>query len=148
MMRVFDVIAILCTALMTGNELAVSLFVNPALRKLDERTQAGTLKLFARSLGRAMPVWYALCLVLIGVEAFLRRHEPGEMLLLIAIGIWVAVIVWTILVLVPINNQVAALNPAALPVGWLSEHKKWDRLHRWRIVFLTAATACLTFAVL
>jgi uncharacterized membrane protein len=146
-MQFFDVITILCTALMTGNELAVSLFVHPALRHLDEDARARALSLLARSLGKGMPPWYAMCLALIAAEAFLRRHDPAVVLLLVALTIWLVVILFTVIVLVPINNRIAALDPSALPINWLKDHHRWNMLHRLRVASLIAATACLTYAI-
>jgi uncharacterized membrane protein len=134
--------------LMIGNELAVSLFVNPAIWRLDEQAQAKAASLLARSLGKAMPFWYALCLVLLIAEAYIRRGGPAFGLLLAAIAIWVAVIAYTVLALVPINNRITLLTPASLPAQWKHDHKKWDTLHRWRIALLVVAMSCLTSGLL
>ena|SRR5579871_309478 len=147
-MLLLDVITILCAGLMVGNELTVSLFINPVIWQLDEHAQAKALSLFARYLGKAMPIWYALCLVLLIVEAYLRRHQPALPLLLTAIILWIAVILYTVTALVPINNRIAALSTASLPTQWRSEHKKWDTLHRFRILALITAMICLTYALL
>jgi len=40
---------------------------------------------------------------------------------------------------VPINNRIAALNPTAPAPGWRQDHKKWDALHRVRILLLVLA---------
>jgi uncharacterized membrane protein len=146
--RILDVITILCTGLMIGNELAVSLFVNPVLWKLEDRVQATALSLFARLLGKAMPFWYVLCLLLMIAETCLRRHEPALNLLLIAVGLWTAVIFYTISMLVPINNRIAAMGTGSQPAKWQQEHRRWDTLHRWRILFLAIAFVCLLLGVL
>ena len=109
-MHLLDIITILCTGLMVGNELTVSLFINPVIWQLDEPAQAKALSLFARYLGKAMPIWYALSLVLLIAEAYFRRHEPALIPLLAAIIIWIAVILYTVTTLVPINNRIAALS--------------------------------------
>ena len=147
-MHLLDIITILCTGLMVGNELTVSLFVNPVIWQLDEPAQAKALSLFARYLGKAMPIWYALSLVLLIVEAYLRRNQPALTPLLTAIIIWIAVILYTVTTLVPINNRIAALSTGSLPAQWRSEHKKWDTLHRWRILLLTIAITCVIHALL
>jgi hypothetical protein len=61
--------------------------------------------------------------------------------------IWVEVIVFTIGMLVPINNRIASLNTAALAPNWKLDHKKWDRLHRVRILLLTLALFVVTYAL-
>ena len=142
-MQFLDVFTIVCTGLMVGNELAVSLFVNPVVRKLDDDAQMKALSLFARLLGRAMPVWYVLCLVLLVVEAYLRRDGW----IMAAVIVWVAIIVWTLAVLVPINNRVAALAGNVSQAGWKESHKRWDRLHRLRILLLVVAMVCLSYGI-
>jgi uncharacterized membrane protein len=146
-MPLLDVLTILCTGLMIGNELAVSLFVNPVVWQLDEHAQAKALSLFARYLGKVMPIWYALCLVFLITQAYLRRHQPALPLLLTAIILWIAIILYTVTTLVPINNRIAAMA-TTLPTQWRRDHKKWDTLHRWRILLLIVAMVCLTYALL
>src|ERR1700721_3052820 len=127
-MHLLDIITILCTGLMVGNELTVSLFVNPVIWQLDEPAQAKALSLFARYLGKAMPIWYILSLVLLIAEAYLRRHQPALTPLLLAIVIWIAVILYSVTTLVPINNRIVALSTAPFPTQCLAETKKWDTL--------------------
>ncbi len=147
-MHVMDVLTILSVGLMIGNELAVSLFVNPVMWQLDNRSQTQALNLFARILGKAMPVWYAVCLLLILMEAYVRRHEHGFALLLTAAAIWIVVIVLTVTLLVPINNRIAAMTPEVFAASGKREHKKWDTMHRWRVVALTVAMVCLLEGIL
>ena len=142
-MHLLDVITILCIGLMVGTELTVSLFINPIIWQLDEPAQAKAFSLFGRYLGKAMPIWYILSLVLLIAEAYLRRHQPAVTPLLTAIIIWIAVILYTVTTLVPINNRIVALS-----TRWRSEHKRWDTLHRWRILLLTIAMVCVTHALL
>jgi hypothetical protein len=49
--------------------------------------------------------------------------------------------------LVPINNRIALLNTAAPAPGWKHDHRKWDSLHRVRILLLTIAVVVLTYAL-
>jgi Domain of unknown function (DUF1772) len=147
MMHFLDVLTIVCAGLMIGNELAISLFVNPVVWQLEDRPQAKALSLFAGTLGKVMPFWYALCLVLMIVETYLRRDQPALTPLLVAVAIWIATIVYTVSTLVPINNRVARLA-GALPEGWREEHKRWDGYHRWRILLLMTAMVCLVWGIL
>jgi uncharacterized membrane protein len=147
-MYLLDVVTILCTGFMIGNELAVSLFINPVVWQLDEQAQTRALSLFARLLGKAMPFWYVASLILLVAEAYLRRHEPAFTLLLAAVAIWAAAILYTLFTLLPINNRIATLATTAPPAGWQREHKKWNTLHIWRIVMLTVAMVCLILGIL
>jgi uncharacterized membrane protein len=146
-MHLLNIITITSAGLLAGNELAVSVFVNPALRRLDSGPQAQALSIFARSVGRAMPVWYGLCLALLVLESFLRRHQATLAALLTAAVIWTGAIVLSIGVLVPINNRIASLNTAAPTPDWERDHKKWDVLHRVRISLLVVAVLVLTSAL-
>jgi uncharacterized membrane protein len=146
-MHLLDIITVISAGLLTGTELAVSAFVNPALRCLESRPQAQAVSIFARSLGRAMPVWYGLCFALLVFESFLRRHQTMLVPFLTATAIWAAVILFSISVLVPINNRIASLNTAAPTPDWERDHKKWDVLHRVRISLLVVAVLVLTSAL-
>jgi len=147
-MHLLDTITITLAGLMVGSELAVSAFVNPAVWRLERGPPALGLSLLARSLGRVMPFWYSLCLALFALESFLHRHEPALVPLLTATLIWVGVIVFTIRMLVPINNRIASLNTEAPTPGWKEDHKKWDSLHRVRILLLAVAFFILTYALI
>jgi uncharacterized membrane protein len=147
-MHFIDILAIVVVGLMVGNELTVSLFINPVMWKLDAAAQLKALGLFARILGRTMPFWYGICLVLLLVEAVVRRHQAALWYLLTAVAIWAAIIVFTLVILLPINNRIAALAPDT-PLGqWLPSHKQWDKLHRIRIAFLLAALLLLVHGLL
>jgi uncharacterized membrane protein len=147
-MRFLDIATILCTGLMIGNEVAVSLFVNPAIWRLSGQAQATIAAILARSLGKAMPFWYALSLVLLIVETVLRRHEAGQGLIIVAILLWVAIIIYTLTALVPINNRIAKVDSNTVSKEFHQDHKKWDTLHRLRILLLIVAMICLTAGIL
>jgi uncharacterized membrane protein len=146
-MHVLDTVTIISVGLMVGNELAISAFVNPAVWQLESGPQAQGLSILARSLGRAMPGWYILCLALLALESFVHRQTAAFVPLLVATLIWAAVIVFTITMLVPINNRIASLNTAAPAPGWKQDHQKWDFLHRIRILLLVIAFFALTYAL-
>lgn len=146
-MHLIDVLTIVIAGLMVGNELTVSLFINPVMRKLDAGAQTKALSLFAGLLGRVMPLWYGLCLVLFLVETVAHRGD-SQFYLLAASILWAAIIVFTIAMLVPINNRIAALAANVPLEKWLSEHRRWERLHRVRIFLLLVALVLVTHALL
>ena len=132
--------------LLVGVEFAVSAFVNPVLWTLEPSAQSAAIRLFARKLGRAMPPWYIASFVLLVIAAIAQRHQPAENLLIAAAVIWTTVILLTILFLVPINNRMAQLSPKGVTNGTLREHRKWDALHRVRVVALITALVCFLLA--
>ena len=145
-MGALNIVTIVCIGLMIGTEFCVSVFINPILRRLDEAAQAHAVQMFAKRLGTAMPFWYAASLLLIIAEAVVRRHQPEAMFLIIAGAIWVAVIILTLLVLVPINNKMIQLQ-SSFPPEAQRQHQKWDMLHRMRVAALGAAMVCCLIGI-
>ncbi|MDW5266354.1 MULTISPECIES: DUF1772 domain-containing protein [Acidobacteriaceae] len=132
----------ICIGLLIGTEFAVSVFINPVLQKLEDRAHAKAVSLFAARLGHAMPFWYGLSLLLLLVETIAERHEPGSTLLIAASVIWFAVIVLTILFLVPINNRMMQLDAKSFPEEAQREHQRWTTFHHLRVAALVAAMVC------
>lgn len=146
MIHLFTVLTIVSLGLLIGTEFAVSVFVNPVLWKLDDSAQAAAIRMFARKLGTAMPFWYVGSLVLLACSWFLGNHESHAWLLLSANLIWVAVIILTLLFLVPINNRMMQLDPGSFALESRREHRKWDAMHRARVAALTVAFVCFLAA--
>ena len=128
--------AVFCLTAMAGNELCVAAFVEPVLRRLPDAEQRPAVPPIASTLGRAMPFWYALSLLLTAADWWLSRTGAVA----IALGLQVVVLVATLTLLVPINNRLAAGN---LQDGWLADARHWDTLHRMRVALLLLAAAAL-----
>jgi hypothetical protein len=141
----YDITTAALVAMMVGNEFAVAAFVHPQIRKLDDSTHAQAAAPLAAVLGKAMPLWYGLALLLIAGAVF--EHRPissgSGLLLALAATLWAATIVFTITMLVPINNRIARMNTAHPYAGWLQDRARWDRLHQIRVAFLTIALVLL-----
>lgn len=146
-MHMLDITTVVIIGLMVGNELTVSLFINPVMQQLEPAAQTRTVSLFARLLGRVMPFWYAACLVLLIVEAALRKAQTAFTPLLVASIFWAATILFTVLLLVPINNRIASLQPGDSS-QWVREHRRWEKLHRLRILLLVVAMILTLHALL
>ena len=146
-MSSLDIAATLCIGLLLGTEFAVSAFINPIIYRLEERAQAAAIRLFAVRLGKVMPFWYAASLIFLILEAILHRHQTGLSLLITAATIWTAVILLTLLFLVPINNRMMRLSTTEFPETQRREHKKWDTRHRLRVAALSTAFVCFLLAI-
>ncbi len=147
-MHLLDLFSILVAGLMIGTELTVSLFIHPVMHQLDTPAQTRGLSLFAAVLGRAMPFWYALCLLLFLAETYVHRADAAFPFLLTASLLWAAVIVFTILFLVPINKRIAALSADAPREQWFPAHQRWERLHRLRTFLLLVALVLVVHSLL
>ena len=53
----------------------------------------------------------------------------------------------SITALVPINNRIASWAEVTPPADWKTFRRRWDVLHRWRVVLLTTAFAFLIVGV-
>ncbi len=147
MILFLNIVTTVCIGLLIGTEFAVSAFINPILNKLDDRTQAQATRLFGKKLGGVMPFWYGASLLLLIVEAIVRRFAPGDVLLIAASAIWVAVVIQSILVLVPINNRLIQMDADRFSPDAKREHEKWDSLHRLRVAALALSMVCFLVAV-
>jgi uncharacterized membrane protein len=137
----YDIATAAIVGLMAGNEFAVAVFVHPQLYKSDDRTHAKIAALLARILGKAMPLWYGLALVFILGAAFEHRpisSGPG-LFLILAAGLWAVTIIFTIAMLVPINNRIAKMDPEHPYDCWLQDRRRWDQFHQVRVVLLIMA---------
>ena len=143
-----DILTTVCIGLLIGTEFAVSVFINPILEHLDIGTRMKAISLFAKRLGTAMPFWYALSLLLLIVETILRRQADSVPLLITASALWLAVILLTLIFLVPMNNRMMRLDADSSADNSLREHKKWDLLHRGRVAVLVVSMICFLLVVL
>jgi uncharacterized membrane protein len=146
----YDLIVATVAATMAGNELAIAAFIHPQLDHLDPETHAKAAAPIARILGKIMPLWYALALALILGATYEHRpltHGPG-LLITLSAALWIATILFTVVLLVPINNRIARMNPEQPHPTWLQDRNRWDRLHRIRVVLLVIAVILLLAGLL
>jgi uncharacterized membrane protein len=146
-MTFLNIATVVSIGLLVGTEFTVSAFINPVLSQLGDRAHAGAIRIFARKLGTAMPIWYGLSFALLVMEAVFRRHDAGLGMLIISAGIWAAVIVLTLMFLVPINNRMMRLDADSWSEEAREQHNRWDRLHRVRVFALGTAMVCFLLAI-
>jgi Domain of unknown function (DUF1772) len=142
---VYDVLTATVAATMAGTEFAIAAFAHPQLRKLNPIAHAQAAVPLARILGKTMPLWYGLALVLILGAAFEHRPitSPSGLLITFAAVLWAITIVLSVTMLVPINNRIAGMNPEQPHATWLQDRCRWDKLHRIRVEFLILAVVLL-----
>jgi hypothetical protein len=145
-MHLLNILAILCVVSMTGTEFTISAILNPALDRLDQPSWLKTMPVLARVMGRIMPIWYALGFVLIGIEGYLHWSASSRWWLGSAVLLWAVAIVYSITMLVPINNRIADMS-AGGAAATAAEHQRWDYMHRWRVALLVVATVCLLWGI-
>ena len=140
-----EIVAIAVAGTMTGNEMAVAFFVHPRISRLDDASHVKAAQTLASGLGKAMPFWYALTLLLSLAVTFVA-HSTWDMprwLALSASALFAAMIVYTLILPVPINNQVAQWKPDSLPSNWRALRQRWDMLHAIRVGVISFALILL-----
>lgn len=140
-----EILAIVVAGTMTGNEIAVGVFVHPRLSRLDDAVHVRAVQTLAIGLGAAMPFWYALtCLLSLATTFFAHATwDTPRCLALAATALFAAMSIYSVLLPVPINNQVARWQPDSLPPNWRELRSRWDTLHAIRVGFLVVALVLL-----
>lgn len=144
-MEVLNVVTMIVAGLMVGSELAVAVFVHPTLYKLPDDVHLPVATALARLQGRWMPFWYILVCLLTLAEAFIGWRQSGRLPIWPATSaiLWILAILLSVTALVPINNRIASWKSSTPPPDWKTYRRRWDLLHRWRVVLLTIALAFL-----
>jgi uncharacterized membrane protein len=145
MMEALSVVAIIVAGLMVGCELAIAAFVHPALDTLPDDVHLPAASALARVLGKFMPFWYILVFLLTLAEASIEWRQSGQLPIWLATSaiLWMLASLYSVMALVPINNRIASWEKSTPPPDWKRYRRRWDLLHRWRVVLLTIAFAFL-----
>ena len=148
-MQTLNVIAILVAGLMVGCELSIAAFLHPTLDMLPDNVHQPAASAIARVMGTVMPFWYALTFLLTLAEVVIRWHQSGRLPIWIVTSslLWMLAILYTITTLVPINNRIASWEKSTPPPDWKLFRRRWDMLHRWRVVLLTIAFVLLIVGI-
>jgi Domain of unknown function (DUF1772) len=143
--QILFLILILSTATLLGNEFGVGVFVHPAMSRADHERFLPAIQVLAALFGRIMPFWMAATVLLHLILLGLSWDWPAAhtVLLLTATLLWVAIIVFSLIGPVPINDRVKAWDPQKLPADWQEQRRRWDRLHAVRVVMIALAFLAL-----
>jgi len=148
MIDVAYIFLITSTALLMGNEFSIALFIHPSLSRTDHQGFIPAIQVFAKLFGRVMPFWMAGTLLLHLALAWAQwtSHHRAGLFTLYAAFTWAAIVVFSVILPVPINNRVGRWNPSALPANWKSERKLWDIYNSTRVVMIVFAFILLLVA--
>ena len=137
MKEIIEILAVLVTGALVGVEFGVTAFSHPILERLPDTAYSQGRSASARVLGRVMPFWYGLVVLLLVTVVVL---QPGPLLFaaVVAMG---AVMLLTFTLLVPANNRMAAWAGPADVSRELAG--RWDRLHWVRVALLAVVFVLL-----
>jgi uncharacterized membrane protein len=136
-----EVAAVVVAGLLTGSEFAVAVFFHPCISHLEDAVHIRAAQPLAKVLGIVMSFWYPLTFLLLLTVTF-AAHTPRSTpwwLALSATVLLAVISVYSLILPVPINNQVARWQPDSVPPNWRDLRRRWDLLHAIRVVFLIIA---------
>ena len=144
-MDVLFLIVILSTAALLGNEFSVGAFIHPSLSRTDAESFLPAIQVFARFFGKIMPIWMPATLLLHLILLVLTWNWAAlsTVLLLVAVLLWVAIVIFSLVGPVPINDRVKAWDLQKLPPDWRQQRQRWDRLNAVRVVMIALAFLAL-----
>ncbi len=143
MKQIVEILALLVVGALVGSEFSVAAFFRPILGRLPDDAFWAARGDSAGLLGKVMPFWYLASFALlaaVGVVADSQRWLIG-----VGAGLMVAVVVLSVVVLVPINNKIAAWRTTDDVSRALAA--RWDRLHWLRVVLLAVTYLLLVIGV-
>jgi hypothetical protein len=141
-------ILILSTGALLGNEFNIGVFIHPVLARTDHERFLPAIQVFAALFGKVMPFWMAATLVLhLALLGFSWRWPAAFTVLLAAATLlWVAIIIFSVVGPVPINNRVKAWDLHQLPADWREQRRRWDRLNAARVILIALAFVALVLS--
>ena len=140
-----EIASIVVAGTMTGNEIAVAVFFHPRISRLEDAMHFRAAQTLASALGVAMPFWYGLTFLLTLGVPFVAHPTWSTpwWLALASAGLYAIMIVYSVLLLVPINTQIARWQSNSPSADWRELRRRWDVLHAVRVGFLVVALTLL-----
>jgi len=141
-----EIAAIVVAGTLTGSELAVAVFFHPRISRLEDAVHIQAAQTLAKVLGIVMSFSYPLTFLLALAVTFVvhtTRGTPWWWLAFASTALFALISVYSLLLPVPINNQVASWQPDTVPANWRDLRRRWDLLHAIRVVFLVIALILL-----
>ena len=140
-----EVASVVVVGMLTGSEFAVAVFFHPRISRLEDAVHIQAAQTLAKVLGLVMSFWYPLTFLLVLAVTFVAhtaRSTPWWLALTSTV-LLALISLYSLLLPVPINNQVARWQPDSVPPNWRDLRRRWDMLHAIRVAFLIIALILL-----
>jgi uncharacterized membrane protein len=140
-MDVLFLILICSTALVLGNEFSIAVFIHPGLSRANHLNFLPAIQVFAKLFGTVMPFWMGGTLLAHLILLWITWHWTAahSVWLLLASLLWIAIVLFSVLGPVTINDRVKAWDLTKLPPDWEDQRRRWDRLNAIRVVLIVIA---------
>jgi hypothetical protein len=132
------VITATVVGVMVGVEFAVAVFVNPLLLRLPVGSALAARADGGRVLGRVMPFWYSVSLLLTAWLAAATWGRAAGGAAVAAAALFAVSVIMSVTLLVPINNRAVTWTADDHPADYREQQQRWDRLHYARVAILIA----------
>jgi uncharacterized membrane protein len=139
---------LLCSGVLTGNELGTWAVVHPALQRLPFDEEVAAEREVTRRYGFFMPGLMTLTVVSGFVAAGTADGGSDRRLLLAGSASYAAMLAVTLAGNVPINVRTLRFSPSGTREDWRRLRRRWDRLHAVRVVLDTGGLICAAVAAL
>ena len=139
-----QLVNLLLTAVLTGNELGTWAVVHPALHRLSLREEISAEQAITRRYGYFMPPLMLLTIATGFISAATLSGTPSR-LVFAASGCFTVMLAITLLGNVPINLQTLRFDEQD-QASWRQLRGQWDRLHLVRVVLDAAALVLIGLA--
>jgi uncharacterized membrane protein len=140
--------------LLAGLYFAFSTFIMSALGRIDQAHSISAMNSISSTILHSlfMPFFWGTTVAsfVLFIVGFVRRGEPGSMAMLAGGLIYIGgMFICTILFNVPLNNALAAVNPASAEATsvWARYLKDWTLWNHLRTISSTAACALYISAI-
>lgn len=149
-LKIAHLVNLILVAVFVGTEFAVSFFVHPVLRSLQQSVHIASVQVLGRILGKVMPIWMPLIIVSALLVLYFIGDTDSSAFWLTVAGTLCIVLMSAVSLLgnVPINKQVIEWNPQSPPDNWWELRNRWDSLHRVRVALDIAALIFLLLGAL
>ena len=144
-MHALEVAAVVVAGMLTGSEFAVAVFFHPRISQLEDAVHIRAAQALAKVLGMVMSFWYPFTFLLALTVTFVAHTAWSTpwWLALTSTVLLALICLYSLLLPVPINNQVARWQPDSVPPNWRDLRRRWDLLHAIRVAFLIIALILL-----
>jgi uncharacterized membrane protein len=144
MLKVSEVVCILLSALVGGMFWGPWVGVSRSIGSFEPEIFLAIGHRMGRNFSQVMPVLMPAALFSIAPVLALSFHRPGTFYPVLAgFGLFVAVLLVTLVVEVPIVNKIRSWTPATLPANWQQLRDRWGRFHVVRVAAAFAGLALL-----
>lgn len=134
-------ILICSTALVLGNEFSIAVFIHPSLSRANHLNFLPAIQVFAKLFGNVMPFWMGGTVLVHLIVLWITWRWPAahSLWLLLASLLWIAIVLFSVMGPVPINDRVKGWDVTKLPPDWENQRRRWDQLNAIRVVLIVIA---------